>query len=295
MSTSLASLVDKVRDLLDDYGDTVTVLGAAVTDTTGTSITLDSSDAVSKGDWLSIDYETMLVTDIATGPPYTATVRRGQRGSTAATHLIAASVIVGALYPGNRILQALNGALGKMTKLVKDAATLTVTADTFTYAIPATIDTVRRIEIENSDEASQFFVMRDWEMYDSGYFRIFGDYDTSRNIMVVGTSKFTGLTSTTTTIDSTYPDDNANAINFLLYEAAGQLLLQRQAKIAGRDSFEGMTDAFAQTVPDHSVRIARQYLAEAERYRQMAIRQEPVLQAPVAPVQNPGRVYLARL
>jgi hypothetical protein len=258
-------------------------------------MTVSDSTGIDGTDWISVDYETCYVEKVSTGPPYTLTIRRGQRGSTAATHLIGATVLVSPLYPGNRILNALNSALGKVQKIVKDIATLSVVEDQFAYAVPSTIDVVKRIEIENSDEAGQFFVIRNWEMLDSGYFRIFGNYDyDTRNIGVVGVAKFTAM-ATTGNLDTTYPDTNANAINFLVYEAAGQLLLQRQAKIAGRDSFEGMTDAFAQSQPDQSVRTARQLLAEAERYRQTAIRQCAILQAPEAPTKSPTRTYLARI
>jgi len=294
MTTSLATLVERVRDLLDDYGDQVTNLAAAITDTSATTCTLSSSEDVAKDDWLSVDYETMLVTAMSSGPAYTCTVRRGHRGTTAATHSNGATVIVNPLYPSSRIFSALNAALGKVTKQVKDTSTLTVTEDTFAYTVPSTIDTLWRVEIENSDENSQFFVMRNWEMLDGSTFRIMGNYDTDRNIACVGTAKFSALTIGGD-LDSSFPDDNQNAINFLVYEAAGQLLLQRQGKIAGRDSFVGMTDAFAQTYPDHSVRVARQYLAEAERYRQLAIRAEHILQTPTAPTQHPSRRYLERL
>jgi hypothetical protein len=287
-------LVERVRDLLDDYGDVTHTLAANVTDTSGTSLTLSGSDDVAAGDYISVDFETMLVTAMSSGPAYTCTVRRGQRGTTAATHSSGATVIVNPLYPGNRIFYCLNAALGKLTKVVKDTSTLTVTEDTFAYAIPSTIDTLWRVEIENSDEDSEFYVIRNWELLDGSYFRIFGNYDTDRNIACVGTAKFTALT-TSGNLDTSFPDDNQNAINFLVYEAAGQLLLQRQGKIAGRDSFVGMTDAFAQTYPDHSVRVARQYLAEAERYRLLATRAEHILQTPQAPTQDPTRKYLERL
>jgi hypothetical protein len=293
MTTAVTSLADRVRDFLDDYGDVSTTLSVAVTDAAATTITPASSDDISEGDWISVDFETMYVSGVMPSPPYTLTVRRGQRGSTAATHSLGATVLVNPVYENNRILNALNGALGKMTKTVKDVATLEVVENQYAYAVPSTIDVVRRVEIENSDEDSEFYIIRNWEMLDATYFRIFGNYPEDRNIGVVGTASFTAL-ATTGNLDATYPDDNASAINFLVYEAAGQLLMQRQAKIANRDSFEGMTDAFAQSQPDHSLRVARYYLVEAERYRLLAVRQCPILQTPVSPTQNPGRSYLQR-
>jgi hypothetical protein len=291
MTTSAVSLVERVRDFLDDMGDASTTLSAAVTTTDGTSFSITSGTEIDAGDYLNVDFEIVKVVSGTT----TATVVRGQRGSTAATHLNAATVIVSPLYPSHRILNMFNAALGKMTKIVTDSSTLTVVDDQYAYALPTTIDRLWRVEIENSDEAGEFFIMRNWEMQDGGaYFRIFGSYDTTRNIRCVGTSKFSALTSSGN-LDTTYPDDNPNAINYLIYEAVGQLLLQRQGKIAGRDSFVGLTDAFGANYPDQSIRTARQYLAEAERYRQLAIRQEPILQTPEAPTQSPTRRYLQRL
>jgi hypothetical protein len=291
MTTAATTLVERVRDLVDDFGDAQTTLSSAVTTTDGTSVGITSATEVDAGDYLNIDFEVMRSVSGTT----TQTVVRGERGSTAATHLNAAKVIVSPIYPSNRILNMLGAALGKMTKIVVDSSTLTVVDDQYAYALPATIDRLWRVEIENSSETGEFFIIRNWEMQDGGtYFRIFGEYDTTRNIRCVGTSKFSALTSSGN-LDTTYPDDNPNAINYLIYEAVGQLLLQRQAKIAGRDSFVGLTDAFGANYPDRSIRDARQYLVEAERYRQLAIRQEPILQTPEAPTQSPTRRYLQRL
>ena len=291
MTTAATTLVERVRDLLEDYGDNATTLSAAVTDTTGTSFSITSGTEIDAGDYLNVDFEVVRVVSGTT----TAVVVRGQRGSTAATHLNAAVVLVSPIYPSHRILNMLNAALGKMTKIVTDSTTLTVVDDQYAYALPSTIDRLWRVEIENSDEGGEFFIMRNWEMQDGGaYFRIFGEYDTTRNIRCVGTSKFTALTGSTS-LDTAFPDDNPNAINYLVMETAGQLLLQRQGKIASRDSFVGLSDSFGANYPDHSVRVARQYLAEAERYRQLAIRQEPILQTPEAPTQSPTRRYLQRL
>lgn len=291
MTTSAANLVERVRDLLDDYGDAYTVLAAAVTTTNETVFTLDSADGITEGDWLSVECETCRVLDgVATGVPYTVNVRRAQRGSTASTHTLGAVVISNPRYPGNRILTFLNGALAKLGKVVKDAATLTVVDSQYVYEVPSAIDTVYRIEIESSSEVGEFFVMRKWEMVDATHFRIFGSYPDTRNICVVGRSKFTAMTPAGS-LDSSFPDDNENALNYVIYEAVGQMLMARQAKIAGRDSFEGMTDAFAQSQPDQSMQTARYYLAEAKKFRRLAMADCPILQVPQSPTQHPTRYY----
>jgi hypothetical protein len=294
MTTAITTLAERVRDLLDDYDEAVTVLTAAITTTSATTCTFERPDNIEVGSWLSIDFETIYVSQISSGPPYTATIRRGQRGSTAATHLSGAAVYVDAKYPGNRVLNCLNASLGKFTKIVKDDTTLVVVDSQYKYAKPATVDSIRGVEIENSDEAGEFFPIRNWEMLDGGYFRLFGNYSIGRHIRIVGMSTFTAL-ATSGNMDTDFPDTNSNAINSLVYDAAGQLLLQRQGRIAGRDSYLGATDAFAQSQPDHSVRVARQYIVEADSFRRIAVSQCPILQIPPTPTQNPSRRYLSRL
>lgn len=293
MTTTAASLVERVRDALDDYGETATVLAADVATTGTTSITLESAEGVASGDWLGIDYEVCLVTSIASGPPAVATVRRGQRGSTAATHTSGAQVIVNPLYPNHRILSAINVSQAKLTKTVKDDATLVVVDGQYSYEVPSTIEVPRRVEIENSDETNEFYVIRNWEMLDATHFRIFGYQPSDRNIRVVGTSKFSALTIGGS-LDTDFPDDNENALSFLVYDTIGQLLATRQAKIAGRDSFEGITDPFSGTQPDHSLRMAVQYFNIAEKYRRRAVAQCPILQPPISVAQHPTRTYLER-
>jgi hypothetical protein len=98
----------------------------------------------------------------------------------------------------------LNGALAKLGKAVRDTATLTVVENQYVYAVPSTIDVICRVEIENSLEADEFFVTRNWEMVDATHFRIFGSYPDTRNICVVGRSKFTAMTPAGN-LDSSFP------------------------------------------------------------------------------------------
>jgi hypothetical protein len=69
-----------------------TTLGAAMTDTTSTSVTLTASTNFEEGQIIKVDSEMMLVTDKPAAT--TLTVVRGWNGSTAATHLISASVYI---------------------------------------------------------------------------------------------------------------------------------------------------------------------------------------------------------
>lgn len=292
MATTVASLVERVRDLVDDYGDTTTTLVSSAAEA-DTSLYVSSLSGISDGAYLNVDYEVCRVAETITGPPDTVTVQRGQRGSVAAAHESGTLVIVNALYPSHRILLALNIALSKLTKQVRDTATLTVEEDQYIYEVPSTIRTVYRIEIEDPNEDDQYVWTRNWEMVDDSHFRLYGYFPTDRGICVVGVAPFNPMQAGGE-LDPDFPDDNTNAVNYLLYEAVGQLLLGRQAKIAGRDSYEGLTDPFASYQPDHSAKIAMQFMSLAERARRKAIAQCPILQTPVAPTQSPTRGYLAR-
>ena len=67
-----------------------TTLGAAITDTSGTSVTVASSTGFPATPFIvSIDTECLLVTNVS---GTTWTVTRGYEGSTAATHLNGAAV-----------------------------------------------------------------------------------------------------------------------------------------------------------------------------------------------------------
>jgi hypothetical protein len=66
-----------------------TTLGAALTDTTGTALTVASGSLLSPGQMLRVDSEWL---SIESGSGTSWVVNRGERGSTAATHLIGATV-----------------------------------------------------------------------------------------------------------------------------------------------------------------------------------------------------------
>lgn len=72
-----------------DEAEAVTTLGAAVTDTTGTSLTVADGMAFSIGETVRVDSEEMAVDDRS---GTTLTVTRGANGTTAATHSNGATV-----------------------------------------------------------------------------------------------------------------------------------------------------------------------------------------------------------
>ncbi len=80
----------------DNYRPRSALLGTALTDTTGTSVSVPDGSIFDVGDVLEIDSEAFLVTAVApgAGSAGTLTVTRGFAGSTAATHLINTPVYI---------------------------------------------------------------------------------------------------------------------------------------------------------------------------------------------------------
>lgn len=80
----------------DSYRPRAALLGTALTDTTGTSVSVPDGSIFDVGDVLEIDSEDFLVTVVTpgAGSAGTLTVVRGFAGSTAATHLINAPVFI---------------------------------------------------------------------------------------------------------------------------------------------------------------------------------------------------------
>mgnify|MGYP001559710696 CR=1 FL=1 len=72
-----------------DEFESAGTLGAAISDTTGTSVTMTAGHTVLAGDTIRVDTEDLYVTVVATN---TLTVTRALNGSTAATHANAAAV-----------------------------------------------------------------------------------------------------------------------------------------------------------------------------------------------------------
>jgi len=95
MSTTIGDLVNRVfREYLEPNDDiqSFSVLRTAITDTTSTTIayesdylTTEEEDAMGAGAFIEIDQELMLVISLNTADE-TITVKRGARGTTAATH-----------------------------------------------------------------------------------------------------------------------------------------------------------------------------------------------------------------
>jgi hypothetical protein len=266
MTIAATTLIEKTRALLRDYGDLALTLGAAVTDTTGTSVTVSSADDISAGPntFALVDNEMLGITAANAGTEV-LTVIRGARGSTAATHTNGALIRINPIWGNHEILDALNqaqdAAYPLLYKLVDDTSE-EITADVWEYDLPSTIDTLVRVEIETST-SDVYVVSRNWTMQDTGAVLIEDAHaqSTGRKIRMVGMGRFSAMTLTGN-LDSYYPTD-AIPQRYLVLAAAGYLLQERQGPMAKRDSFIGITDSWQQAQPFMSATMGRDYIKQA--------------------------------
>lgn len=136
MAVSAASLVQNVRRFVHDWPDQDAIT-LALTDTTGTTVTVADSTRYVVNTLFEIDQETMIVRAQPTGT--TVTVKRGAYGSTAATHLIGADVLIRPEFLTGDILDGLNGALQATYPMIyKDVldTSLTIASTTWEYTVP---------------------------------------------------------------------------------------------------------------------------------------------------------------
>lgn len=367
MATSAASLIEQVRSRLLDYGNATTTLAAAVSDTTTTTISLESVGDIAPKHFLMVDNEMVEVRAVYEGTPPTATVIRGARGSTAATHTSGTVVRIEPVFGNHEYLQFLNQALdasfpslysvldtahhhsgtcssagntttmylasgassvndyynGNLiyftagtgvgqsalitdyvgsTKAITHATVATgsdttttyrigseIASDTYEYEIPSTIGRLARVEIETST-AGVYEVSRNWD-YQDGTHIILEDsqcHSTGRNIRFIGYAKFDALTLAGN-LDTDFPETNATAMEYLIVKSCAHVLRARQAPIARRDSFIGITDSFQQAQPFMSTLSAKDF----ENQAASLLRQCRMPRLPEY-CSDPGRVYYGR-
>lgn len=292
MSTSASSLIEQVRSRLLDYGNGTTTLAAAVSDTTGTSVSLESIADIAPKQFLLVDNEMMEVRATYEGTPATATVIRGARGSTAATHSSGAVVRIDPVFGNHEYLRFLNQALEfAFPSLYSrcDTAVQSIAADTYEYDIPTGCDKLVRVEIETST-AGVYEVARQWDYQDEATIIIenAASISTGRSIRFIGYSKFDPMTISGN-LDSDYPDTNAAALEYLVVKSSAHALRSRQAPIARRDGFVGITDQFQVSQPFMSTLSAKDYEQQAASIlKQIRMPRLPEYAS------DPGRVYYGR-
>lgn len=136
MSITAVSLYQRTRRYLRDFRD-FDALSAAVTDTTGTTVTVADSGVYQVRWPIEVDQETMMVRALASAT--TLTVERGAYGSTAATHLNGAMVQIRPGYFGVEILDALSEGIQACYPLIYKPiidTSITIQSNVWEYTVP---------------------------------------------------------------------------------------------------------------------------------------------------------------
>lgn len=289
MATTVLSLVEELRDQLNDYGEAVTALSSAMTDTTGTTANVSSSSGFEALGFAYCDFEAFEVSATGTG---TLTVRRGARGTAAATHLSGAVVRFNLTWGNQLILNKLNEALDAaypdLYTLVEDSDSLVTVSDQYVYELPTTIDKLYRVEVESESTSDIYIPCNAWDLIDESHIKIYdiNQWNTGQKINLVGIAPFSTATATGN-LDSDYPITDGNAKGYLMSETMGRLLMVPQARIAKRDSFVGKTDGWDNSQPYMSMAVAREYMKQAKEFLVKCR-----MRLPAHTIPNPGRSFL---
>lgn len=235
MPTSLATLVSRTRRFVRDWPQEDALNGSI----TASATTLTVADGTLYADnWLlEIDQETLFVNGNGSGT--TVTVRRGMRGTAAATHADQAPVLIRPHFLYAEVLDALNRGLQdtypKLYKPVLDTS-LTTTASTFEYTVPnmpgtyggdtLPIPYLSKIELKFSGE-TDYREVRGWSVRRGSTPKIQFEYEpeASATIRVHGFGPFPDL-ATGDSLDALFP---RNAANLLDVAAASFLLASGEA------------------------------------------------------------------
>jgi hypothetical protein len=135
MATATSTLIQRTRRYLRDWPD-LDALTASVSDTT-TTIPVGTGTQFAANWDIEIDSELMIVRSVSSN---NLTVKRGAKGSTAASHASAASVLVRPHFSSVEILDALNRGLDACFPLLYQPVideSLTILADTYEYTVPS--------------------------------------------------------------------------------------------------------------------------------------------------------------
>jgi hypothetical protein len=136
MAVTALTLINRVRTMVRDWPQ-IDKLTAAVTDTTGLTLTVADATIYTPNTIIQVDQDAMVV---ASGASTTLTLKqRGARGTTAATHANAAAISIRPGFLDQEILDALNDGIDAcypyVYKEVLDTS-LTILNNTYEYTVP---------------------------------------------------------------------------------------------------------------------------------------------------------------
>jgi hypothetical protein len=158
--TTLAQITDEVLMGLSSYGLVQPRYAQLTADpgASGTTITLDSVTGFEVGHSAEIGDELVYVTAVSEAN-LTLTVVRGYLSTTAAAHAVGTLVSCNPLWPRWMVQRAINDAIvGSWPRLFAvDTETLSGTALYNAYTLPATVESVRSVKIEDIAGSRELF------------------------------------------------------------------------------------------------------------------------------------------
>ena len=166
---TVATIVDRTRRFLRDWPDLDTTTASLTSSTVTVSIADSTLYTVNKD--IEVEQELMTVRALPSG--VTLTVKRGAKGTTAASHATSQAVLISPDFSSLDILDALNAAVGAAFPYVYQRVTnttLTTVASTYEYNVPSVgtgqsyaIPHIHRVEIKENGE-TKYRDKKDWRI-----------------------------------------------------------------------------------------------------------------------------------
>lgn len=225
MATTAATLIQRTRRFLGDWpqedGLTASVSSSA-------NLTVADATIYSPGWLVEVDEEAMYVSAAA---GTTLTVRRGVRGTTAATHANSATILRRPHFLGIEYLDALNNALDATFPLLYKPVNSEFTGDTSTayeYDVPnmttlsRPIPFLSELQYQNPGD-TKFLRVNRWNVVrgETPLVRLSVPLEGGGRLRFIGFGPFAHLLTTADSLDSYFPYHAED----LLVEYAAQLLL----------------------------------------------------------------------
>lgn len=232
MATSCQTLINRIRRMVGDWPEEDAL--TASLSSTASVVSVADGTLYPKNFQVEVDSEVMTVSVAGSGTTFT--VRRGSRGSTAATHLGSAVVLIRPAFYQVQIIEALNAALdGMFPLLYKPVSTeyTGITSSTYEYTIPnmtgigVPIPYISKLEMKEPGDL-EFWEFRNYSIMrgEAPFIKLNFNPTSGSKMRISGFGPFAHMAAVTDTLDAFYP---AHAEDCLVAGAAAYLLMAGEA------------------------------------------------------------------
>jgi uncharacterized membrane protein YgcG len=240
MATSAATLIQRCRRFMGDYGttDTLTVsLSASATSMTVTDSTIYSAR------WI-VQVDNELLYTKGTPTSVAVSIGRGHQGTTAASHANSSVLTIQPAFSDQEYLDALNEAVDAsfpmLYQRVQDESLTAVVATDWEYTIPnlngAPIPYIAKVWVLETGD-TQYREKRDWSVIRGATPILVFNRSETGTVRIDGYGPFPSFSSTSSTVSAQWPQ---SADSFLVEYACQRLLTSGEARRVRQDV--GMPD-----------------------------------------------------